>query len=385
MASVSRETIEKAVRALLKWHKSKSKAGKPQLLEEDDFIYLILTLKRIPSKGRINPYKIPIKNPLYSPNSELCLIIDDRPKSGLTSADAKKKIKSEEVPVSKVLKLSKLKTDYRPFEAKRKLCQSFDVFFTDKRVIPLLPKLLGKQFFKKKRTPLPIDLTHKNWKEQIENACGSALLYLSTGTCSVIRVGKASQERDEIVENVVDTINGVAEIIPRKWANVRSFHLKFSESLALPIYQALPDMKLKIEGLRKDTEEVIKHEKQTGEEFGKKKVPKKGRIHEVRYMDSDVHGSMDDDEIDSDDGGDIGDGEISDNVVLGGDEYGGKKKRKGDLMETGKKQLKKLAKVKKGDADEKQKEEKKKIKVGKLINGETKVKDKKIMKKLAAQ
>lgn len=213
---VTSETVGKAVDALRKWNKSRSKDEKPQLFEQDDFLYLILTLKKIPPKGRTNPYKVPLPHSLhpFDSSEELCLIIDDRSKSSLTSESAKKKIKAEDIPISKVLKLSKLKTDYRPFEAKRKLCDSYDLFFADKRVIPLLPKLLGKQFFKKKKIPVPVDLTHKNWKEQIENSCGSALLYLKTGTCSVIKIARVSMEHDEIVENVADTIEGDAEIIP---------------------------------------------------------------------------------------------------------------------------------------------------------------------------
>ncbi|KAI3940288.1 hypothetical protein MKW92_005963 [Papaver armeniacum] len=249
---VTPETIGKAVEALKKWNKTRSKDEKPQLIEQDEFLYLVLTLKKIPSNGRTNPYKIPLSHSLHPSDSteEHCLIIDDH-----------------------------------------------------KRVIPLLPKLLGKQFFKKKKIPVPIELTHKNWKQQIENACSSALFYLRTGTCSVIKIARVSMENDEIVENVAAAIDGVVEIVPKKWPNVRSFHLKMSESLALPVYQAVPDLGLKIEGLKK-VEEL--EEKASVEEGGdekevkekkitpaKKKGSKKGRIHEVRYMDDDIGEALD--------------------------------------------------------------------------------------------
>lgn len=67
------------------------------------------------------------------------------------------------------------------------LCHSYDLFFADKRVLTVLPKLLVKQFFKRKKLPSPVDLEHKNWKEQIERACASGLLCLRTGTCRVVR------------------------------------------------------------------------------------------------------------------------------------------------------------------------------------------------------
>nr|XP_018632857.1 ribosomal L1 domain-containing protein 1-like isoform X2 [Nicotiana tomentosiformis] len=282
-AKVGRATVEKAVRALLKWKESQSKIQKVQLLPQDDFIYLNLTLKKIPQKPRTNAFRIPFPNPIHDPSSsELCLIIDDRPNSKLTSDAAKKMIKSQNISISKVIKLSKLKTNYKPFESKRKLCDSHDLFLVDRRIVHLLPKLLGKQFFKKKMLPLPLDLTHKNWKEQVERACGSGLFYLRSGTCCVMRAGKVSMESEQIVENVVEAIKGVVQVVPKKWSGVRS------------LYQALPDIKLKIEGFKeKQAEEEVsgglvevkESEKKADERSGKKN---KGRIHEVRYMDFDI-------------------------------------------------------------------------------------------------
>jgi ribosome biogenesis protein UTP30 len=171
-----------------------------------------------------------------------------------------------------------LKSDFRPFEAKRKLCDSYDMFFADKRVVPLLSKLLGKQFLKKK-VPVPLDLKHKNWKEQVDNACSSALLLLRTGTCCVVKVARVGMETMEIVENVVAAINGVSEVVPRKWSGIRSLHLKMLESLALPLYQALPDMN-------------VGEGKEVDEEEGKK-GKKGGMIHEVnvgKVFDEDILG-----------------------------------------------------------------------------------------------
>ncbi|GAB4859112.1 hypothetical protein Ancab_010577 [Ancistrocladus abbreviatus] len=170
-SKVPPEIVEKAVKALLKWKSLKSKDQKPQLLPSDEFLYLVLTPKKVPPKGRTNPYKIPLPHPLHSPHEfELCHFIDDR-HGHLTSKDVKEKIASEGIPISKIIKLSKLKSNYKPFEAKRKLCDSYDMFFADKRVTSLLPKLLGKHFYKKWKITVLVELGHRNWKEQIEKAC----------------------------------------------------------------------------------------------------------------------------------------------------------------------------------------------------------------------
>ncbi|CAL9029981.1 unnamed protein product [Prunus brigantina] len=79
-------------------------------------------------------------------------------------------------------------TDYVPFEAKRKLLHSYDMSLADMRIVPLLSKYLGKHFFKKKKILVPIDLEHKNWKEEVDRAYELVLLFLSTKTCSLVRV-----------------------------------------------------------------------------------------------------------------------------------------------------------------------------------------------------
>ncbi|ESQ52985.1 hypothetical protein EUTSA_v10016795mg [Eutrema salsugineum] len=296
---VSPNTVEDAVKSLVNWRNEKSKTEKEQLVEQDEFVYLIVTLKKIPQTSRINPYRISLPHPIIKPTEdspELCLIIDDRPKSGITKEDAIKKIKSENIPITKVLKLSKLKTDYRPFMAKRKLCDSYDRFFSDRRVIHMLPRLFGKKFFVNKKVPLPIDLKHKNWKEQIEKACGATMFFLRTGTCSVVKVGKLSMQSDEIAENVMATLSGVVDILPGNWNYVRSLHLKLCESLALPIYQAVPDLKLKIDSFDEESVESDVDESESTVVSVKNKK-KKGRIDEVRYMDSNVSETLGDDEI----------------------------------------------------------------------------------------
>ncbi|PRQ39038.1 putative ribosomal protein L1 [Rosa chinensis] len=284
------KTVRKAVNALLKWRNSQTQNPDDLLDSSDEFTYLVLTLKKIPPKGRVNAFKIPLPNPLLSEFTQFCLIYDDGPKSKLTKDQIDKRIKTHNLPITKTLKLSKLKSDYKSFEAKRKLMESYDAFLADKQIVPLLPRLLGKQFFKKKRMiPVPVDLQQKNWKEQVDRVIESAMLFLSTGTCSVVRVARTSMSAEQIVENVVAAVDGIVEIVPRNWGGVRSFHLKLLESLALPVYQAVPDETLlKIEGVKGSEKEVVKNEK-----VGKKK----GRISEVRYMDRNVGEVLDEDEL----------------------------------------------------------------------------------------
>ncbi|KAI3453242.1 hypothetical protein Pfo_009905 [Paulownia fortunei] len=247
---IKEDTVRKAVNALLKWKKKSHSQSDHEIAHEeeqeeegDDFIYLSITLKKVPPKGyTLTPQRIPLRHSLLSQDYSslnLCLIVDGKK---ITSEAAHKILAAQGIPLIKhVLKLSKLKSDYKSFDSKKNLYDSFDGFFAAKSVVPLLPNVLGKVFFKKKRKiPVPVDLRAdgSNWKEEIERACKSSLLCLSGGTCSLVRVGRwGVTEGKEIVENVVEAIDRVLEIVPKKWGGIRCFHLKFSDSLALPIYE----------------------------------------------------------------------------------------------------------------------------------------------------
>lgn len=330
---VSREAAGRAVDALLKWMRGQAKQRKAQLLEHDDLLYLVLTLKKIPPKGRINAYRIPLPHHLYDLSStSACLIVDDRPKSPLSAAAALDVVRSLALPVSEVIPLSKLRSDYHPFEARRRLCDSYDLFFADRRVIPLLPRLIGKHFFKKKKIPLPLELSRKSWPEQLRQCLGSTLLYLRSGTCSGLKVGRVSQDRDQIVDNVLAAIDGAVQLVPKKWSNVRSLHLKSVESVALPIYQTLPELGLKIEPLQKEEERKQEQKEDDAadevvlqtpklSQSSKKKTKRRGRIHEGLLPDS--HGMLEQ--------GDDKKVGLDDDIAVEGSERLIKKKRKKEL------------------------------------------------------
>lgn len=61
---------------------------------------------------------------------------------------------------------------------------SYDLFLTDARVVRMLPKLLGKPFFEKKRQPVVIDITSpKRIQAQIDAALASTSMFLGYGPC----------------------------------------------------------------------------------------------------------------------------------------------------------------------------------------------------------
>ena len=57
------------------------------------------------------------------------------------------KARLEATPVSgfvKVIGYTKLRKNYHEYQQKRELVKAYDAFFTDDRILPMLPSLLGK-------------------------------------------------------------------------------------------------------------------------------------------------------------------------------------------------------------------------------------------------
>ncbi|KAJ0250799.1 Ribosomal protein L1p/L10e family [Hirschfeldia incana] len=244
-SKIDSKNVNRALKSLLKWWDSKSnnpQSSEPLDNNSDDggFVYLVVTLKKPPQIDRTNPVTIPLPHPLIDLTEsppEICLIIDDKHKNKITKETALKKIEAENVPITTVIKVSKLKTELKKLEEEEGM--RHEVYFAERRLMPILPKLLGKEFVKKKKSLIAINLRNGNWKEQVEKVCESALFFVGTGTCSVVKVAKLSMGRKEIVENVVAVMEGIAGSIPGGWKSVKLFHLKLLESLALPVYELI--------------------------------------------------------------------------------------------------------------------------------------------------
>ncbi|ONK70458.1 uncharacterized protein A4U43_C05F33930 [Asparagus officinalis] len=79
-------------------------------------------------------------------------------------------------------------------------------------------------------------------------------------------------------------VEGAMEVVPRRWKNLRSVHVKTADSVALPVYQKVPEIGMKIEGVwdekegekkRKREEEKKEKKGNTDEDVGVEKRPKK--------------------------------------------------------------------------------------------------------------
>jgi ribosome biogenesis protein UTP30 len=154
-----------------------------------------------------------------------------------------------------------LRKNFSQYQQRIELCNSFDLFLADDRILPMLPKALGAKFFEKKKQPIPVNLKSKDIAGPIKAVCHSTFFFLGYGVTSSVKVGPTDFDVEMIVANIMAALKGVAEAVPKKWKNIQSIHLKTTNSIALPLYNSLPTVD--------DDEEEVEEKKES------KKVEKK--------------------------------------------------------------------------------------------------------------
>lgn len=61
-------------------------------------------------------------------------------------------------PLWKFVKYDKLKTNFTEYKDKKSLMKTFDLFFCERKIAPLLKTHLGKHFYEKHKFPYPVEL-----------------------------------------------------------------------------------------------------------------------------------------------------------------------------------------------------------------------------------
>lgn len=229
--------IGRAARALLK-HIEVERRG---LLDDSEPpINVMMATKRAPKAvGKATackPVPVRLPHPFVSlETAEICVITKD------PQREYKDKLTACGLKVGaniKVIGVEKLKKKYKEYESKRNLRKAHHVFLADARVLPMLPPLLGKTFFVKRRLPAAVDLTKADLRAEIERvACGTFFRY-SSGTSTCFQVGTAAQPAEQLVENVVAAVEQVVSRTPGKWTNLQSLMLRTTNSVSLPFFNA---------------------------------------------------------------------------------------------------------------------------------------------------
>ncbi|NXE47088.1 RL1D1 protein, partial [Casuarius casuarius] len=182
----------------------------------------------------------PLPHGVRPDTAEVCLFTKDEPDlSAEQTENMYRKLLTQSgiTSVSQIISYKTLRKEYKPFEAKRRLLNRFDLFLSDDRIRRLLPSHLGKHFYRSKKAPLSVNLKASNLaKELHKHIQGTVLPVTNKGCCYTARIGHTGMKADEILENVIAAADVIAKKLPKNWKNVKILHLKTAKSVALPIF-----------------------------------------------------------------------------------------------------------------------------------------------------
>uniref|UniRef100_A0A8C5JV29 Ribosomal L1 domain-containing protein 1 n=1 Tax=Junco hyemalis TaxID=40217 RepID=A0A8C5JV29_JUNHY len=236
---LDRAQVKKAVEALLAYSRSKAK-GDALLLNEGESVHLLVTVWKVPQAAKL--IRIPLPHGIRPETADVCLFTKDEPNlSAEQTENLYKKIllRNGIRSISRIISYKTLKKEYKMFEAKRRLLNSFDLFLSDDRIRRLLPSHLGKHFYEKKKAPLSVNLKAKDLAKELEKHIqGTTLPVNNKGCCYTMRIGHTGMKVDEILENIIAAAKVIGDKLPKKWKNVKILHLKTLKSVALPIFTA---------------------------------------------------------------------------------------------------------------------------------------------------
>lgn len=112
----------------------------------------------------------------------------------------------------------------------------------DEKIVPSLPKVLGKAFYKTPRTtPISLGFTPSSVARVVEEAFGKTYVRKSQGNCVAVRIGYVGMGVEELVENcnaMWDRCVVQQKLVKKGVNGVRSGMIKSGSSVALPVWLA---------------------------------------------------------------------------------------------------------------------------------------------------
>ena len=198
-----------AAKALKAFAKKQSQQAENQLLnDEDQTMHVTFTMTQVPTNPSPKPQMLSIDHPFLTENqrSRVCVIVKDPARA------FKDQIQDLNIPtIAKVIGFDKLKRNFKQYKDKRNLLKEYDSFLADLRVYKMLPELLGKEFYNRKKYPCPVKLhgfeKAKDLEDQLNNAASCTQFALGNGPNYSVAVAKTFQKEKEIASNVAQALS----------------------------------------------------------------------------------------------------------------------------------------------------------------------------------
>jgi len=226
-----------------------SQADRKDLFDEPRKVSLQISLHKIPNLIGAKTVFCKLPHSLHindkKENPSICLIVKDVDPKDRDYEKTTRKYQSLVADqslnslISMIVPLKQLNLEFRHFEAKRKLCTSFDMFLADKCLHEILfnGSKLGKEFRKRRKMPVEIDVNSLTLKEDIQNVLYSTSIRLSgRGAIVDINTFLSTHTVEQALANISAVKAELIKHLPGGEANIKSMYLKSTDLLSVPVY-----------------------------------------------------------------------------------------------------------------------------------------------------
>jgi len=160
---------------------------------------------------------------LPRPRMSICILAD------AADIDRAKLIELEYMSVDDLKKLNKNK------KLVKKLAKKYDAFLASDALIKQIPRLLGPGLSKAGKFPSPVSHTD-DLASKVTEIKSTIKFQLKKVLCLGVAVGHVEMSEDQLVANIMLSINFLISLLKKNWQNVKSLNIKSSMGKAHRIF-----------------------------------------------------------------------------------------------------------------------------------------------------
>ncbi|CDZ96346.1 60s ribosomal protein l10a [Phaffia rhodozyma] len=157
------------------------------------------------------------------PRMSICILAD------AADIDRAKQIELEYMSVDDLKKLNKNK------KLVKKLAKKYNTFLASEALIKQIPRLLGPGLSKAGKFPTPVSHAD-DLQGKVNEVKATIKFQLKKVLCLGVAVGHCDMTEDQVLANVMLSINFLVSLLKKQWQNVGSLHIKSSMGKPFRIY-----------------------------------------------------------------------------------------------------------------------------------------------------
>ena len=154
---IDNKQIQKAVKCLREMAAKKQDLGRDLTeMGSTPLLYMTVLLRELPKTENMKPSRVQLERSVHGgSHKKFCIIVSNE-----FLEEYEGVIEDMGLEGWEFIGFEELRTDFKTFKRKRELLDEYELFFCEGRVYMLIKKMLGREFYQRKRYPFPIEFNN---------------------------------------------------------------------------------------------------------------------------------------------------------------------------------------------------------------------------------